>query len=134
MTARRERHASYRAKREAWFWARVTKGQGCWTFRGGRTHGGYGVFHFCGRLTRAHRLAYELVVGPIPDDLVLDHLCRNAVCVNPAHLEPVTSGENTRRGLISRGKLTQRAGQARVGRTRARASSLHASPGTRAQA
>lgn len=46
----------------------------------------------------AHRVAYELVVGPIPDGLQLDHLCKVRKCVNPAHLEAVTCGENIRRG------------------------------------
>jgi hypothetical protein len=45
----------------------------------------------------AHRVAYELVIGQIPAGLELDHLCRNVVCVNPAHLEPVTRAENMRR-------------------------------------
>ncbi len=47
---------------------------------------------------RAHRFAYELLVGPIPDGLVIDHLCRVRHCVNPAHMEPVTRWENTLRG------------------------------------
>jgi hypothetical protein len=47
----------------------------------------------------AHRVVYETVVGPIADGLYLDHLCRNRVCVNPAHMEPVTNGENQRRGF-----------------------------------
>lgn len=52
-----------------------------------------------GRITRrAHRIAYELLIGPIAKGLVLDHLCRNPGCVNPDHLDPVTSAENTRRG------------------------------------
>lgn len=50
-----------------------------------------------GRRQPAHRVAYELFVGPIPEGLTLDHLCRVRHCVNPLHLEPVTRGENTRR-------------------------------------
>lgn len=45
-----------------------------------------------------HRAEYERLIGPVPDGLVLDHLCRNRACVNVAHLEPVTNGENVRRG------------------------------------
>ena len=48
-------------------------------------------------MVMAHRFAYELLVGPIPDDLELDHLCRNTCCVNPEHLEAVTHLENMRR-------------------------------------
>jgi hypothetical protein len=47
----------------------------------------------------AHRLAYEFAKGPVPDGLVLDHLCRVRCCVNPDHLEAVTTGENVRRGV-----------------------------------
>lgn len=52
----------------------------------------------------AHRVVYEALVGPIPDGLQLDHVCRNRACVNPAHLEPVTALENTRRSALA--KLT----------------------------
>ena len=73
---------------------------GCWIWNAARDRHGYGhikVGGRLGRLLRAHRVAYELLVGPIPEGLQLDHLCRVRSCINPAHLEPVTSGENTRR-------------------------------------
>ena len=50
----------------------------------------------------AHRFAYEMLVGPIPEGLDLDHLCRVRHCVNPNHLEPVTRSENLRRGIRPR--------------------------------
>jgi hypothetical protein len=50
----------------------------------------------------AHRFYYEQHVGPIPEGLQLDHLCRNTRCVNPAHLEPVTGAENMRRRVAAR--------------------------------
>jgi hypothetical protein len=52
-----------------------------------------------GRLLHAHRVVYEALVGPIPDGLELDHLCRVLRCVNPDHLEPVTHAENVARGV-----------------------------------
>ncbi len=68
----------------------------CWQWTGGRS-GRYGEFWFDNRNSTAHRYAYATLVGPIPAGLDLDHLCRNTLCVNPAHLEPVTRSENTRR-------------------------------------
>jgi hypothetical protein len=53
---------------------------------------------YAGRVRQAHRFAWELLRGAIPDGLTLDHLCRNRRCVNPDHLEPVTAVENTMRG------------------------------------
>jgi hypothetical protein len=49
-------------------------------------------------VTYAHRFAYSVLVGPIPDGLQIDHLCRNEMCVNPEHLEPVTQRINMLRG------------------------------------
>lgn len=46
----------------------------------------------------AHRVSYQLTVRPIPDGMVIDHLCRNTLCVNPDHLDPVTPSVNTKRG------------------------------------
>lgn len=78
---------------------------GCWDWRASTDAGGYGQMRVgprgSSRLRPAHRLAYELLVGPIPEGLDLDHLCRNRRCVNPAHLEPVTRSENLRRGARS---------------------------------
>lgn len=72
---------------------------GCWLWLGSVHKNGYGKFRFAGRVEYAHRVAYLSFVGEIASGLVIDHLCRKRSCVNPAHLEAVTSSENTRRGL-----------------------------------
>jgi hypothetical protein len=86
------------------FWDKVDRGahDDCWLWRGGARRG-YGVFWIGkhrgdSRVIPAHRFAYEDRVGPIPSGLVIDHLCRTPLCMNPSHMEPVTIGENTRRG------------------------------------
>lgn len=72
---------------------------GCWEWAGARHEAGYGIVGTNRDGTfRAHRIAYEHHVGPIPDGLQLDHLCRNRGCINPEHVEPVTNAQNTRRG------------------------------------
>lgn len=71
----------------------------CIEWQGARDEDGYGRVNHTGKWRGAHRVAWEEVRGTIPDGLVIDHLCRNRVCVNLAHLELVTSAENTRRGL-----------------------------------
>lgn len=72
--------------------------EGCWLWRGALTERGYGLLRDGRRRVRAHRAFYQELVGPVPDGLVLDHLCRNPSCVNPGHVEPVTQAENIRRG------------------------------------
>lgn len=80
------------------FFGYVTRDEGgCWIFEL-LSRDGYGRFWFKGKQMRAHRWAFEFLVGPIPDGFVLDHLCRNRACVNPDHLEPVTQRINTLRG------------------------------------
>lgn len=77
---------------------------GCWLWDGKLSSKGYGKLHDGNpgnRLLNAHRLAYELLRGPIPDGLQLDHLCRVRSCVNPRHLEPVTNQDNVLRSPIS---------------------------------
>jgi hypothetical protein len=90
------------------FWRKVLKrgADECWPWTGsaGGTGGApYGRVKLPrnggeSRQVQAHRVAYELCVGPIPEGLQLDHLCKNTLCVNPAHLEAVTAQENTLRG------------------------------------
>jgi hypothetical protein len=93
-------------------WAKTDRNageEGCWLWLGAKTHDGYG------RMSKGirgegwwyvHRLSWELVNGPIPQGLFLDHLCRVRNCVNPLHLEVVTTKENVRRGM-GHGKETQ---------------------------
>lgn len=76
-----------------------TDGSGnCWIWQSTVEKSGYGRIKVNTKNVLAHRFAYELFIGDIPDGLVLDHLCRNRKCVNPAHLEPITQKQNCIRG------------------------------------
>jgi hypothetical protein len=84
------------------FWTRVRKTETCWLWlgakRGGMTKDSrYGGILYQGKYIYAHRFSYEISIGKIPNGLTIDHLCRNTLCVNPSHLEPVTIQENIRR-------------------------------------
>lgn len=83
------------------FWSKVDRRghDECWEWMAAKVPMGYGQLRIPGGHLYAHRVAYEELVGPIPDGLSLDHLCRNTSCVNPAHLEPVTHRENCLRGV-----------------------------------
>jgi hypothetical protein len=87
------------------FWTKVDVDEaGCWLWGASVDLGGYARFHIgrpsagTARMASAHRVAYSSLVGPIPEGLQLDHLCRVRHCVNPKHLEPVTHRENVLRG------------------------------------
>jgi hypothetical protein len=72
---------------------------GCWEWTAQRDPYGYGAIKVNGSKRGSHRVAFELIEGPIATGLQLDHLCRVRHCINPAHLEPVTPRENTMRGV-----------------------------------
>jgi hypothetical protein len=74
----------------------------CWQWTGGLFRTGYPACYPNGKTTRAHRLSYEIHNKEIPSGMVIDHLCRNIICVNPNHLEAVTNAENIRRGLAGK--------------------------------
>lgn len=76
------------------FWGNVDKSGDCWLWTGATRHGRYGQFFIGGRNRYAHRLAYQLCVGPIPEGLLIDHKCRVRHCVNPDHLRAVTYKQN----------------------------------------
>lgn len=84
-----------------WNHVQVDEESGCWLWTSFLDKDGYGVFFTTrGGEQRGHRFAYTHFVGPIPEGLVIDHLCRVRNCVNPAHLEPVTNRENILRGYL----------------------------------
>lgn len=87
------------------FWNRVNKegplwnGTPCWIWTGALMTKGYGTLENGQRREGAHRIAYKLRYGSIPEGLTIDHLCRNKPCVNPGHLEAVTNRTNVLRGV-----------------------------------
>ena len=99
-------------------WKHVEPTGFCWQWTGPMNADGYGFVRVGGgadagawgerRARPAHSVAYEILIGQVPDGLVIDHLCRNHSCVNPDHLEPVTVGENFKRGKGRGGVLYQK--------------------------
>lgn len=83
------------------FWSKVSKTPSCWLWLD-KPSDKYGVFGFSGKVRLAHRISYLLVHGQIDENLSIDHLCKNRMCVNPLHLELVTWSENSRRGHVDR--------------------------------
>lgn len=81
--------------------AKVDASGDCWEWTGRFGDHGYGSYSVSGSTKQAHRLVWELLVGPVAPGLTIDHLCRVRSCVNPDHLEPVTMRENTLRSPIA---------------------------------
>lgn len=73
---------------------RIDQGTGCWNWAGFDSGRGYGGFCINKRNFRAHRISYELFVGKLELDLVIDHICRNRACCNPDHLRQVDKRTN----------------------------------------
>lgn len=89
--------------RDPYFWDNVLQIGDCWQWRGPKNATGYGRWSRWnasrgGQTVLVHRIAYTLLVGEIPPGLVIDHLCRNTLCLNPDHLDPVTDRVNLLRG------------------------------------
>ena len=80
---------------------KIKFGDGCWEWQNSIQSNGYGKVLYNNKMRWAHRVVYELLVGPIPGNRELDHLCRNPKCVRPEHLEVVTHKENMRRSPFS---------------------------------
>lgn len=88
------------------FWFYVSKSDSCWTWTAQLNHSGYGSVKMFGIQSLAHRIAYELEFGQIPDGVELDHKCHNPACVRPSHLQAVTHKVNAenRRGAQANSK------------------------------
>ena len=77
------------------FWPKVEKTATCWNWTASRMTSGYGQLrNRHGGVIGAHRVSYELFIGPIPENMQVDHICHNRICVNPAHLRLATNKEN----------------------------------------
>lgn len=90
------------------FWSKVRKTKSCWIWNGARTTTGYGTCSFNNRTQRSHRISYLITKGAISNGLVLDHICRNRICVNPNHLRAITNRENILLGNSPMAKFSRR--------------------------
>ncbi len=91
------------------FWQQIMVVEnGCWLWTRAADPLGYGRVQHNGRVQLAHRVAYELTYGPVPEGMDLDHLCRFPPCVRPQHLEAVTHQVNMRRGKVFNDEICRR--------------------------
>ena len=85
------------------FWAKVDKSGDCWTWHASTDLYGYGHIWFNGKLVLAHRFSYALAYGECANNLVIDHMCHNSLCVNPLHLQLVTVQQNNENVVARKG-------------------------------
>lgn len=99
------------------FWSKVDRraDSECWPWLGHCDEKGYGTFWRAGSNRKAHRIAFELARGPVPDGLTVDHLCENESCVNPAHLDACSAVENLLRSTTNPGAVNARKTHCRNG-------------------
>lgn len=84
------------------FWPKVHITEGCWIWRAHLNRDGYGVIKHEGKMAKAHRISFMLLVGDIPKGMQIDHICHNRRCVNPGHLRLCSNLENSRNSLSKR--------------------------------
>lgn len=92
----------------SWFWGRIDASGDCWEWQGSISTGGYGQISYLGKHWPTHRLVWTMLVADIGKGMQLDHLCMNALCCNPDHLEEVTKAENMARMRKSKGRGHER--------------------------
>lgn len=91
---------------ESRFWSKVNKTRECWIWTAYVSRSGYGQIGVEGKIVKAHRLAYTLLVGPIPAGMEIDHICHVRSCVNPAHLRLATHAENKMNSKLPKNNIS----------------------------